>query len=116
MFRRVISGGSLTNELNQGETDNQVLAFAAERSGKVEACAAKPGYITGGGSMMRSVWATALRWTAALPNIPVEEMSATMLDQVVRGFEVEPLTQADLRRIGERALQIGSSSSLMESS
>jgi len=41
---------------------------------------------------------------ASLPSLSVVEMSAAMLDQVLNGFEKDPLTNEDLVRIGRRAL------------
>lgn len=42
--------------------------------------------------------------TRAIPNISVTELSAAILDQIVRGFEKEALSNADLVRIGQAAL------------
>jgi hypothetical protein len=41
---------------------------------------------------------------ASLPAISVVEISAAMLDQVVNGFEKDPLMNQDLVRIGQKAL------------
>jgi hypothetical protein len=81
------------------------LAFATEHEGDVEACVAKPGFVTGHGDVMKYLRATALKWTVGLPNVAVEEISAAMLDQVLRGFEAEPIFNDDLRRIGEKVLR-----------
>lgn len=91
--------------LLRGETENQVLAFAAERKGKVEACVAKPGLITAPGQFLKTVFATGMKYVMGLPNVSVAEVAAAMLHEVVHGFEKEPLENADLVRIGQRALE-----------
>lgn len=99
----------LTRKNIQGETENQVLSFAAsqEPPGSVEACVAKPGLVTGNSTVARSVLGAAVRWTNVIPNVGAEELVAAMLQQVVRGFEKEPLRNEDLRRIGQEALREG---------
>ncbi len=47
--------------------------------------------------------ATALKLTISLPNLSVQALAAGMLDQVVRGFEKEPLMNDDLARLGMQA-------------
>jgi hypothetical protein len=47
-----------------------------------------------------------MRWIPApLPRISVGEVAAAMLDQVVKGFEKEPLHNDDLARIGAGVLK-----------
>jgi hypothetical protein len=91
---------------NQGETENQVLSYAASQPpGSVEACVAKPGLVTGHSTLVRSAWGAAVRWTNVLPNVIIEELAAAMLQQVRSGFEKEPLMNGDLRRIGQEVLR-----------
>ncbi|KAI0124793.1 hypothetical protein BJ170DRAFT_635117 [Xylariales sp. AK1849] len=90
--------------LMRGATENQVLAFAADYKGEVEACVAKPGLILVNNNLWRSTMATALKYTVGVPSISVPEISAAMLQQVLDGFEKEPLENADLVRIGHAAL------------
>ncbi|MCJ1395203.1 hypothetical protein MMC18_008086 [Xylographa bjoerkii] len=92
--------------LMRGETENQVLAFAAEHKGAVEACVAKPGFITAPGQLLRTITATALKYAMSVPNVQVAEVSAAMLHEVVHGFEKEPLENEDLVRIGRQALKL----------
>ncbi|KAI1802327.1 NAD(P)-binding protein [Daldinia bambusicola] len=84
----------------RGETESEVLRLAAELDG-VEASVAKPGFITAPGYIMRSITATTLQYTAGIPNISVVDLTTAMLDQVINGFEKEPLTHEDLVRIAK---------------
>ena len=81
-----------------------MLAFAAERPGKVEVCAAKPGLITSPARPVQAVLATVLKWVGVVPKVSLSEIAAAMLDQVINGFEKEPLENDDLARIGSRVL------------
>ncbi|MCJ1399425.1 hypothetical protein MMC11_002627 [Xylographa trunciseda] len=92
-------------DLMRGETENQVLAFAAEHQGAVETCVAKPGLITAPDRILRTIGATVLSYTMSVPKIDVRDISAAMLHQVVHGFEKEPLENNDLVRIGRQALK-----------
>ncbi|CAD6564827.1 MAG: hypothetical protein ASARMPREDX12_004449 [Alectoria sarmentosa] len=91
--------------LMRGETENQVLAFAAEHKGAVEACVAKPGLITAPGQILKTIFATVLKYAMSLPNVDVTEVSAAMLHEVIHGFEKEPLENDDLVTIGRQALK-----------
>jgi hypothetical protein len=86
----------------QGETETKVLEYAAARKG-VEACVAKPGYITGGDAM-RTVMGTALRLTMSVPNVTLQQVSAAMLEQVTKGFERDTLENEDLVKAGQQVL------------
>ena len=94
--------------LMRGETENRVLAFAAEQqpAGSVEACVAKPGMITSSASAGQAVMGTVLGWMSvvSVPSVSVEELAAAMLQQVRDGFEKEPLLNEDLQRIGRGVL------------
>jgi len=81
------------------------MEFAAEHKGEIEATVAKAGFITGKEGIAMSVLGSALRATNLLPSISVQEVAAAMIDQVVNGFEKDPLLNEDLRRIGAKALQ-----------
>ena len=71
----------------------------------MEACVAKPGLITAPGQFLKTLFATGMRYLIGLPNVSVAEVAAAMLHEVVNGFEKEPLENADLVRIGRRALE-----------
>ncbi|EXJ77854.1 hypothetical protein A1O3_09013 [Capronia epimyces CBS 606.96] len=90
--------------LMRGETENQLLAVAAESGGDLEVCVAKPGWITAATFTRKSIMAFVLRWTASVPSVTVSEISAAMIDQVAHGFDKEPLMNEDLVSIGRRAL------------
>ncbi|KIW24019.1 uncharacterized protein PV07_09758 [Cladophialophora immunda] len=90
--------------LMRGETENQVLAFASSHPGEIEATVAKPGLITQPGSIFHWLRATLLWFVASLPSVTVVDVSAAMLDQVLNGFEKDPLQNQDLVRIGQRVL------------
>ncbi|KAL2039747.1 hypothetical protein N7G274_007606 [Stereocaulon virgatum] len=88
--------------LMRGETENQVLGFAMEHNGAVEACVSKPGLITAPGQLLKTIIATVLK--PFVPSVGVKEISAAMLHQVLNGFEKETLQNDDLVRIGRQAL------------
>ncbi|KAK0648068.1 hypothetical protein B0T16DRAFT_388382 [Cercophora newfieldiana] len=92
--------------LMRGETENRVLAYAAEQpGGSVQACVAKPSIVTSAATpMILSVSVAALRMSGILPSIGIEELAAAMVQQIRDGFEKEPLMNDDLKRIGREAL------------
>ncbi|KIW66093.1 hypothetical protein PV04_08297 [Phialophora macrospora] len=90
--------------LLRGETENQILAFAASHPGQVEVTVAKPGLILEPGNVLHWLRSWLLWFVASLPAISVVDISAAMLDQVVNGFEKDPLMNEDLVRIGQKAL------------
>ncbi|KAK4450617.1 hypothetical protein QBC34DRAFT_402944 [Podospora aff. communis PSN243] len=90
--------------LMRGETENRVLAYAAEQGGSVEACVAKPSLVTSSSTLLRSIAGTAVRVTGIMPTIGIEELAAAMLQQIRDGFEKEPLMNDDLKRIGQEVL------------
>ncbi|KAK1753748.1 succinate-semialdehyde dehydrogenase [Echria macrotheca] len=92
--------------LLRGETENQVLAFAASQQpqGTVEACIARPAMITGHRTYWQTVAGAAMRWSP-VATVTVEEVAAAMLQQVRDGFEKETLSNNDLKRIGSEVLK-----------
>lgn len=70
----------------------------------MEACVAKPGFITAKGQYLKTIFATGLKYVMSLPSIDVAEVSAAMLHEVMHGFEKEPLENDDLVRIGRQAI------------
>jgi hypothetical protein len=82
-----------------------LLALAAEN--QAEVCVAKPGLIIGSGQYAKWVFAMLLEVAGVVPSLYNVEVAAAMLDQVVKGFEKEPLENIDLRRIGKLALKSG---------
>ncbi|KAI1139869.1 putative nucleoside-diphosphate-sugar epimerase, partial [Hypoxylon sp. FL0543] len=79
----------------RGETETKVLSLAAELGG-IEACVAKPGFITAPGEIVKFIAATIVQWTAGIPSISVADLATVMLDQVINGFDKEPLMPEDL--------------------
>jgi len=65
---------------------------------------AKPGLILEPGNTWHWVRSWLLWFVASLPSVGVVEIAAAMLDQVVNGFEKDPLMNDDLVRIGQKAL------------
>jgi hypothetical protein len=100
-----VSRGLCILTMYQGDTELKVLAFGAEhRDSGLEVCVAKPGVIiTPNDSVFRSAFATTAR-LAGFPKIKVSECAAAMIDQVIIGFEKDPLMNADLVRLGTKAL------------
>jgi len=84
-----------------------VLAFGAEHEG-IEVCVAQPGMVTSSVTFWRAAQALLFSFTnmftRAIPNVSRTELAAAILGQVVRGFEKEPLTNADLVQLGRTAL------------
>ncbi|KAI1161834.1 NAD(P)-binding protein [Nemania serpens] len=84
--------------LMRGEAENQLLALGRELDG-VEVAAAKPGYITVSGDLARAAMGAMVRVISGIPSVNVDDLVAAMLNQVVEGFENEPLMPQDLIRI-----------------
>ncbi|KAH6684995.1 hypothetical protein F5X68DRAFT_277000 [Plectosphaerella plurivora] len=88
-----------TYGLMWGDVEKKVLALAAELG--VEACVAKPGFISNGSGVGNALgWV--IKKSGAAPALTVTELSRAMLRQVVGGFEKEPLTGEDLERLGRQ--------------
>lgn len=85
-----------------------MLAFAKEHEG-IEICIAKPGMVTSSVTFWRAAQAYLFGFTnlftRVIPNVSRVELAAVLLSQVVRGFEKETLTNADLVRMGRAALK-----------
>ncbi|RYO99413.1 hypothetical protein DL764_006808 [Monosporascus ibericus] len=92
----------------RGETEKILQEFGAEHR-EVDVHIVRPGMVWSSITFWRSVQANIFRATNVLtrviPNISLTELSAAILDQVVRGFEKEALSNADLVRIGGAALK-----------
>ncbi|RXG48647.1 hypothetical protein VDGE_08954 [Verticillium dahliae] len=91
--------------LMRGETENQVLRFADQHEG-LEACVARPGFITSCSTALGSAAAAALSVAVVVPNIAVETIAAALVHQAVAGFEQETLRTSDLKRLGRAAGKI----------
>ncbi|CAJ2510899.1 Uu.00g065240.m01.CDS01 [Anthostomella pinea] len=84
--------------LMRGETETEVLALATELGG-VEAACVRPGLIVAPGEIMKSVVSSVLGGLTGIPSIALGDLTAVMLDQVIEGFEKEPLMPRDLARL-----------------
>lgn len=71
-----------------------MLDFAKQSNGKIEACIAKPGFISTAGRTPPPV--------PGLPSVPLENVAATLVDQAVNGIGQETLSNDDLIRIGQK--------------
>lgn len=67
---------------------------------------AKPGIIEapGHGTLADAIMRPILRAVVGLPKVENSEISATLIDQVVNGFEKETLLNEDLVTIGSKLL------------
>jgi hypothetical protein len=83
-----------------------VLDYAKDSKGTVEACVAKPGLIDtpGGLGFVKDMGRMVLRTVVGLPNVAVGQVAATLIDQVINGFEKDTLLNEDLVRMGEKVL------------
>lgn len=79
-----------------------MLAYAAQHKGELEACVVKPGLITVPGLHITSMFAKAANWATTVPTVSREDVVAVMLDQVINGFDKEPLENDDLNRMAQQ--------------
>ncbi|KAI1269381.1 NAD(P)-binding protein [Xylariaceae sp. FL1019] len=86
--------------LMRGETENQVLALAKKHG--MEASVVKPGYITQPWDLTKIAMGCFVRVVAGIPSIYVADLAGVMLDQVVNGFDRDPLMPNDLAEIATR--------------
>ncbi|KAM5349901.1 hypothetical protein ACJ41O_006406 [Fusarium nematophilum] len=94
--------------LMRGEVESSVLEYGEKSNGAVEACVAKPGLIMGLGTPRLMTTAAALAGSIiSLPIINVDQVAATLLNQVIEGFEKDTLLNDDLARIGQKAMEGG---------
>lgn len=78
-----------------------LLDLGKELGGGIEVASAKPGYITATGDIVRATMAATVRAVSGIPSIDVVDLAAAMLDQVIKGFEREPLMPDDLIRLAK---------------
>lgn len=75
----------------------------------IEICVARPGLVMSSATWTRAAMASVFSavnfFTRAIPNVGVDALSAAVLDQVIAGFEKETLSNADLVRLGQAALE-----------
>ncbi|KAF3761818.1 hypothetical protein M406DRAFT_265357 [Cryphonectria parasitica EP155] len=94
------------HRLMRAETEKIVRQFAAQRDG-LEIHVARLGLVTSAGVLWQAMRATNMipGARAMAPNVSRTEVAAAILDQLLRGFERETLSNADLARIGQAAMK-----------
>ncbi|KIH87670.1 hypothetical protein SPBR_05245 [Sporothrix brasiliensis 5110] len=97
--------------LMRGETENQVLAYAAEHKPDVEAIIVKPGLITSGRVVQDWIMAPLLGFVAGVPSIPLTVLASVMLDAAINGAKTDTLMHQDMSKIGKELVESGKSSS-----
>lgn len=80
----------------QGEAESRILAYAEQSHGAVQSQIAKSGFINAPGKVVPQV--------PGLPTIELQDISAALLDQAIKGFEKDNLFSDDMTRIGQKAL------------
>ena len=76
------------------------MEFAAQKKGSCEVSIAKPGLITAPGQYLKSMGATALKYTTGLPSVGVRDVAAAMIRETVEGSSKETLENDDLVKLG----------------
>ncbi|KAJ5438567.1 uncharacterized protein N7458_009565 [Penicillium daleae] len=82
--------------LLRGEVETLILSYAEQSHGRVESCVVKPGLIDAPGAEKRDI--------PGVPHVDLPDIAAALVDQVIRGFEKDTLSNDDLVRIGGRVL------------
>ncbi|KFY50804.1 hypothetical protein V495_00085 [Pseudogymnoascus sp. VKM F-4514 (FW-929)] len=90
--------------LLRGEVETQVLKYAKESGGVVEACVAKPGLVDGETGPIIRALQTVGCYIINMPRVEVSEIAAALIHQVVEGFDSDTLLNKDLVRIGQKVL------------
>nr|QPI71213.1 hypothetical protein [Ovatospora brasiliensis] len=91
--------------LMRGDAENQILAYAANSNGTVEALISKAGVIQDPeSSLFRKTGHLLIQAISRLGKIHVPVIAACLLDQALHGFEKDTLRNDDLNRIGHKAL------------
>ncbi|KAJ5218112.1 uncharacterized protein N7498_000211 [Penicillium cinerascens] len=89
--------GLINYGLLRGEAETQILAYGEQSKGAVQSAVVKPGLIDSPERETREI--------PGLPHIDLPVIAAALLDQVTNGFEKDTLSNADLVRIGQKALE-----------
>ena len=86
-----------------------VLNFPVEYEG-VEVCIAQPGVVTHSATWSRVMIGSLFRLINVIapifPTVDLKELSKAVLNQVVQGFDVERLSNADIVRLGQADTQV----------
>lgn len=76
------------------------MAYAAKHDG-VEAAAVRPGMIFGQGQIPWRIFGAVMGLLTWMWNIDNDALCRIMLDQVISGFEKDPLSDQDLARMAK---------------
>ena len=95
----------LSTDTSKGETENQVLAFAAKHKDDIQAAVVKPGVIKAPGNIIRNAAAAAAGAMFSVPSIFVGEIAAAMLDEAINGFGEDTWLNDDLAARGKQVLE-----------
>ncbi|KAH8672909.1 hypothetical protein BGZ60DRAFT_430205 [Tricladium varicosporioides] len=88
--------GLINYGLLRGEAETLIIAYGEQSKGAVQPCIVKPGLIDAPSRERQEI--------PGLPHINLPDIAAALLDQVVNGFEKDTLSNADMIRIGQKAL------------
>ncbi|KAK7981722.1 NAD(P)-binding Rossmann-fold containing protein [Apiospora saccharicola] len=83
--------------LLRGQLEAEVLDYAEQSDDRVVACIAKPGMIRGPGM-------EELTTVPGLPSIELQHVAAALLDQAIKGFQKDTLSNDDMSQMGWRIL------------
>ncbi|KAJ2905282.1 hypothetical protein MKZ38_005795 [Zalerion maritima] len=96
-------------QIMRGETEHMVLDLPKKYDG-VEVCIAQPGVVTNSTTWSRAVVASVFRATNTVtrvfPNVSRTQLAAAVLNQAIRGFEKETLSNTDLEEIVDDVLGV----------
>lgn len=106
-FRLSSLRSSLTN---QGDTENKVLAYAADHKPDVEAIIVKPGLITSGRVVQDWIMAPLIGMVAGVPSIPLTVLASVMLDATINGAKSDTLMHQDMALLGKELVERGDQS------
>ncbi|KAF5622325.1 hypothetical protein F52700_10588 [Fusarium sp. NRRL 52700] len=84
--------------------ENQVVAFAKDSDGAVEAVIAKPGFIPAQRGILVTAQ-TAISRSLGISTaeaVVLDDLAIALIDQVVHGIEKDPLWPADLNRLAQK--------------
>ncbi|KAF5589025.1 uncharacterized protein FSUBG_11276 [Fusarium subglutinans] len=111
-----LSGVAVSRDVNQSlwiapkyrriraTAENQVVAFAKDSDGAVEAVIAKPGSIPPKGGILVNTQTAISRGLgiSTAEAVVLDDLAIALIDQVVHGIEKDPLWPADLNRLAQQ--------------
>ena len=79
----------------QCEIETELIAYQAKYANKLDVCVARPGRVIDAGKNL----------DVQQGSVEVDVLAAALVDQVVKGFEKDPVENAELAEMGRRVLQ-----------